>query len=202
MGGLETILFDMGNVLIFHDSALLLRRMGALAGLAPEEVERRLRTDVWKRADVGAITGEQLQRETCERLGIELDEPQFAALWNCHFTLNTEFLPQVEALVGRVRLLLLSNTNALHAHYCQQQLPVLQRFDELLFSCDLGCVKPDPQIFRIALERAGTAPEATAFFDDIPEFVAGARALGIRAEVFAGAQGFPEQLRRLGLAPA
>lgn len=45
-----------------------------------------------------------------------------------------------------------------------------------------GKVKPDPSIFRAALERLGVAPEAAVMVGDSPEDdVEGARALGMRA---------------------
>jgi putative hydrolase of the HAD superfamily len=201
MTRIEAVVFDLGNVLMFHDNSLLMRRLGERAGLAPAVVEERLRREVWLAADRGELSPEPLRGAICELLGIELDPPAFAALWTSHFAINTALLPQIEALVGRVRLLLLSNTNELHARHCLRELPLLQRFDRRLLSYELGCVKPDPRIFRIALEQAGTAPEATAFFDDLPEFVGAARELGIRAELFVDAREFPAQLQRLGLAP-
>jgi len=60
-------------------------------------------------------------------------------------------------------------------------------------------VKPDPAFFREALRRAGTAPEQTAFFDDLAEYVEAARALGIAGRVFIDAQTFSRQLADLGL---
>jgi HAD superfamily hydrolase (TIGR01509 family) len=61
-------------------------------------------------------------------------------------------------------------------------------------------VKPDPRIFEIALEKSGTAPKDTAYFDDVAAYVEGARELGIRASLFESAASFPAQLRDLGLA--
>jgi HAD superfamily hydrolase (TIGR01509 family) len=44
----------------------------------------------------------------------------------------------------------------------------------------VGCRKPDPRIFEIALERlGGVAPERALFLDDHPGNIAGARAAGI-----------------------
>lgn len=53
--------------------------------------------------------------------------------------------------------------------------------DVLALSCEVGAAKPDPRIFRYALDRLGVAPEAAAFVDDDPGFCAAAAALGISA---------------------
>ena len=43
-------------------------------------------------------------------------------------------------------------------------------FDVRVISGVEGIEKPDPRIYRIALERAGVAPEEAAFVGDSPEF--------------------------------
>ena len=195
----RAVIFDLGNVLAFHDNALLFRRFGERAGLSEAQVRSRWGPALWDRVNRGALGGGALQEELCRRLNLRIEEDEFFALWSCHFTFNDALLPHVEALVGKVRLLLLSNTNHLHARYLLPRLPVLARFDALLLSHELGLIKPEQEIFEEALRRAGTAPAEAAFFDDSPEFVAAARALGIRAAVFAQTRDFPAQLEELGL---
>jgi len=199
MARIEAVLFDLGNVLAFHDNALLFRRFAEAAHLSQDEAAQRLDPALWQQVNLGALGGEALRGELNRRLGTALSPAAFFALWNCHFTVNAEVLPFVEALVGRVKLLLLSNTNALHFEFLKARLPVLERFDHLLVSHELHLAKPDPAIFRAALATAGTAPEATAYFDDYPEYVEAARRLGIRAELFRQTSDFPAQLRSLGL---
>ncbi|GAB3427361.1 HAD family hydrolase [Flindersiella endophytica] len=45
-------------------------------------------------------------------------------------------------------------------------------------------MKPEPEIYRILLERFGLSPETTFFTDDREENVVGARNVGLQAEVF------------------
>ena len=60
-------------------------------------------------------------------------------------------------------------------------LPVDELFDVVVDSAHEGVRKPDPRIFRLALERlGGTAPEAAVFLDDFHGNVAAAERLGIR----------------------
>ena len=61
-------------------------------------------------------------------------------------------------------------------------LPVAELFDLVVDSCEEGVRKPDPRIFRIALERlGGVAPERAVFLDDAPGNVQAAHALGLHA---------------------
>ncbi|MBF5043002.1 HAD family phosphatase [Aggregicoccus sp. 17bor-14] len=195
----RAVLLDLGNVLAFHDNGLLFRRLGARAGLAPDEAERRLMGAGWTAANRGELDGEGIREDVCRALGVSLPADEFFSLWNCHFTLHRAVLPRVERLVRQVRVVLLSNTNVLHVQYLKPLLPVLERFHALVLSCEVGSVKPEPAIYREALARAGCEAHEAAFFDDIPEYVAAADALGIRGRLFTTAPAFEAQLTELGL---
>jgi putative hydrolase of the HAD superfamily len=60
---------------------------------------------------------------------------------------------------------------------------MLDLADEFILSGEVGCAKPDPRIFEIALERVGAEPANALFIDDTPGHVAAARALGIAGHV-------------------
>src|SRR5260370_29353822 len=196
---IETLIFDLGNVLIFHDNRLLCRRLAHRAGLPAAAVEQWISSDFWAEVHRGGISDEELRRLVCATLGLKLTASAFDQLWACHFRVNEPMLPQVEALIGRAKLLALSNTNPIHGRFVRQALPVLKRFDHVLFSHELGMIKPDPEIFREALRRAKSEAGAAAFFDDVPEYVEAARSVGIHGRLFRSAPEFPAQLAQLGL---
>jgi putative hydrolase of the HAD superfamily len=53
-------------------------------------------------------------------------------------------------------------------------------FETVVDSHVVGVEKPDPQIFRIAMERMSVAPETAVFLGDVPSVdIAGARAAGL-----------------------
>jgi glucose-1-phosphatase len=195
----RAVILDLGNVLVFHDNGLLFRRLGARAGLSPVETEQRLSGAGWTAANRGLLGAEGIRRDVCNALGVDLPAEEFNALWSSHFTVHEAVLPRVERLVGRVKLVLLSNTNVLHVAWIKPRLPLLGRFDDLVLSCEVGLVKPEPAIYQEALRRAGCAPHEAAFFDDLPEYVQAANALGIRGHLFTTAQSFNAQLKALGL---
>ncbi|NMO17101.1 HAD family phosphatase [Pyxidicoccus fallax] len=199
MALVKAVLLDLGNVLVFHDNARLFTLLGARAGLTGPEVGQRLTGAGWTAANRGLLDAEAIRQDVCRGLGVDIPMAEFAPLWSSHFTLHHEVLPRVEGLVGRVKLGLVSNTNALHVAYLRPLLPVLQRFDAVVMSCEVGHVKPEPDIFRLALERVGCAPGEAAFFDDLGEFVDAANALGMHGRLFTTADAFDAQLKELGL---
>ncbi len=56
-------------------------------------------------------------------------------------------------------------------------------FDAFVISSKLGCLKPDPRIYRAAIEQLGVAPESTLFVDDDEEYVRAAQSLRMRGAV-------------------
>lgn len=79
-------------------------------------------------------------------------------------------------------------------------LPWATSFTTLLFSGDLGMLKPEERIYRHLLDQLGAEPAEVAFLDDRRDNVDGATAVGIHAVQFTGAAAARDQLVRLGLA--
>ncbi len=91
----------------------------------------------------------------------------------------------VAAVRDRARVGIVSN-NLLEEQQEKLRTCALDRFvDALVVSEDVGVSKPDPLIFRVALERLDCGPgEAVMVGDSWNADVAGARAAGIRAVWF------------------
>ena len=82
-------------------------------------------------------------------------------------------------------------------------------FDLLVFSCDVGAMKPQPEIYRAVEEGIAEVEEATVstltsltFFDDRSENVAAAIEAGWRARVWAGHADARSFLAEVGLLKA
>jgi len=60
----------------------------------------------------------------------------------------------------------------------------LEHFDHVTFSYELGWVKPQPEIYRHAVQGLDIAPVEALFLDDRPENIEGAREAGLNAELF------------------
>ncbi len=72
-------------------------------------------------------------------------------------------------------------------------------FNVALSSCYLGLRKPEPAIYKCALDILGRPAERVLFIDDRLENVAGALAAGIKAIEFVGAGQLRRQLVTLGV---
>lgn len=75
----------------------------------------------------------------------------------------------------------LSNESKELNNYRKNKFELHKVFDGYFSSCYLGFRKPDPRIFKTALQIAGVTPFETIYFDDRPMLVEVAKKLGINA---------------------
>jgi 2-haloalkanoic acid dehalogenase type II len=103
-----------------------------------------------------------------------------AAVLSSEATFYPDALPVLRALrTSGARIAVISNCD--HTTRAVVQALALEReVDALLLSCELGCMKPDPAIFRHALRQLGARPDQALFVDDHAGYLDGAAALGIR----------------------
>lgn len=195
---LDALILDLGNVLALHDNDRLFSEMARAFATTPEVMKQRLDAGLWERVNRGQLPGDCLRVELVQRLGKDVSASDWFELWNCHFTINEPMVTMVQFLVGQLKLVLLSNTHDQHVAYLRPKLPVLEQFDALVLSCEVGHLKPEKAIYEKALAAAGTAPWKTAFFDDVKSYAIGATQVGIHGRVFTTVEQFQEDLARLG----
>ena len=53
-------------------------------------------------------------------------------------------------------------------------------FDEIVISCEVGVIKPDPAIFNLILERLGVKADEAVFVDDRMRNIEGAKKVGLQ----------------------
>jgi putative hydrolase of the HAD superfamily len=121
--------------------------------------------------------------------GLELGEPAIAELnlWDARmWTRGDRAMLDWQLAIKQRGLLtaIVSNMgDAVHEHM-ERELVWLSRFDLLVWSYQLRVAKPDPAIYRYALERLGTRPGETLFLDDKLENVDAAIEMGMKGLVF------------------
>jgi putative hydrolase of the HAD superfamily len=93
-----------------------------------------------------------------------------------------------------LRTAILSNMGDTVLANIEREFHWLPRFDVLIWSYQHNMAKPDPAIYKLALDRLGTRPEETLFIDDKQPNIDAARALGIVPILFTSVERLREQL--------
>jgi len=154
--------------------------------------------------DEGKLTGLEFWRKLAREAGLELGESEIEELnlWDARMWTRGDRAMLAWQLKIKQRGLLtaiVSNMgDAVHEHMKREQ-DWLSRFDLLVWSYQLRVAKPDPAIYRYALERLGTRPDETFFLDDKAENVDTAVALGMKGLVFSSVEKLRSDLTASGL---
>ena len=200
---IKAILFDLGNTLIPFDYSRGFSGIAPFSSCPVEEMRRRIAaSDLARRFETGRMSGPQFVREFSELIELRpLDYRQFCDIW-CSIFLPETLIPEGMLLRLRenYRLVLLSNTNEIHFSMIWENYPLLRHFHELVLSHRIGVLKPAPEIYRAAIERAGCRPEECFYTDDMPAFVDAARREGLDAVQFQSLPQLERELRSRGVA--
>ena len=196
---MTTILFDLGNVLLFFDHGKALRELAKhvnpLTALLLWARKDEFLKDIRSEADLletGRMSLEQFYARLKSKIGLTLAYDQFRAIWNDIFTPNEPVLALAQQLATRYPCYVLSNTNASHLDHALAQFPQLGFARGYATSHELGVLKPARAFFDGALAKFGLRAEECVFVDDLEENVQGARAAGLDSFRYLA----PEQLQQ------
>jgi putative hydrolase of the HAD superfamily len=111
----------------------------------------------------------------------ELNEARVKAFADNGVHLWNDSIPTMRELRARgLRTAIVSNCD--HAtRPIVDDLGLEHEADAIVLSFEVGVAKPDPGIYRAALEAVGAGPEEAVFVDDQAWYCEGAEALGIRS---------------------
>jgi len=198
----RAIIFDLGKVLIDFDFQRAYRTLESLCPYPAAEIPKRLAaTNLIERFETGLVEPRDFVEQFSGILDLPLDYDRFCRIWSGIFTVTLIPESMLEGLAARYRLLLLSNTNALHFEMLRRNYgPMLGHFHHLILSYEVHAMKPRPEIFQAAVERAGCRPGECFYTDDIAAYIEAARQMGIDAVQFESSEQLERDLRQRGIA--
>ncbi|MBI1831593.1 MAG: HAD family phosphatase [Planctomycetes bacterium] len=198
---MKTIIFDFGNVVGFFDHFRTLQRLRPHSPLDVNDMYASVYAGVLEvKVESGQLSVPEFLQQVHQiwQLNCEIDF-LLVAIGDI-FTPNAEVCELIPKLAPRYRILLGSNTNAIHSRqFIPQFADVLCHFDSLVLSHEIGLRKPDLAFFRHCHALAAGDPSDCVFVDDLPANIAGARAVGFHGILYRPNEDLAGQLRALGV---
>ena len=180
----KALLFDLGGVLIDIDFGRAFEHWRCLSALPLEGIRAAFRfDDAYEKHERGEIGATEYFAHLINKLQLRDDPEGIAQGWNAIFTGQiTETLALVNAARTSLPCYAFSNSNAVHQAAWSRMYPaVVQAFDRIFVSSDIGFRKPERRAFEHIASEINTPPGAILFFDDLVDNVTGARAAGLQA---------------------
>ena len=198
---IQTVIFDLGRVIIPFDFNRGYERLAPLCGIPAGKIPGRIApTGLVQRLESGGIEPNDFVRELSTHLNFQTTYQDFCEIWSSIFLPATLIAEEMlEGIARNYRLLLLSNTNAIHFEMVRANYPLLRHFHAYILSHEVGAMKPSPRIYREAIRNAQCEAAECFFTDDIAEYVAAAREQGIDAVQFQNQAQIEQELRARGV---
>ncbi|UYN89297.1 MAG: HAD family phosphatase [Anaerolineales bacterium] len=181
---IKAIIWDFGGVLVRTDPDNQRDALATRLGITRRELEARVFDGENRRqAQIGGVDGEQYLQEVSAEFGMTVGELREAFFGSDH--LDHKLMAYIRALRPKYKTGLLSNAmNNLRAALTDQY-PILDAFDAVVISGEVGVMKPHPAIYLLAAERLGVQSGECVFVDDFIQNVRGAQEAGMQAVLFA-----------------
>ncbi|MEO1857419.1 MAG: HAD family phosphatase [Rubritalea sp.] len=179
---MKTYLFDIGNVLLAFDFT------PALTSLLGPDSKPNAFLDIIERKDAfesGQVEVDDYVQWASKLLDFHGTVEEFKHAWRHIFTpiLGTWELAEKLKADGH-RLILYSNTNAIHAIHCLETYSVFEHFDHAVFSHEIGAIKPHPEFFLRSFEKFNIDPALSYYIDDLPENIEAGRSHGLNSHLY------------------
>lgn len=196
-----TAIFDIGNVLLHWDPRLLYRTMFS----DPAQMEWFLMEvcspGFNRELDLGRPFADAIAELTARFPDYAREILAYDERW-----LETTRGPIAGSVAileelrqNRIPNYAITNFSAEKFALARKSFGFLDQFDGIVVSGEEGLLKPEPEIYRLLLDRYGLAAGDCLFIDDVADNVEGARAIGMQAYQFESAAALRAELSRHGL---
>ncbi|HKZ35250.1 MAG TPA: HAD family phosphatase [Patescibacteria group bacterium] len=194
---IKLILFDLGGVVFTNGTKLFIADMAAKYNLPPADLEAVFDGDIGTQYREGKINRDKFWQEVLKNLPFKESADELEKDWVNHYDL----IPGMKELIWRLsrqyQVMYLSDNVRERVENLDERFKFLHWFEGGIFSHEVGVRKPNPKIYKLALQAAGvTAPEAI-FIDDKPKNLTPAKALGMKVILFESAGQLKHDLDKL-----
>ena len=177
------VFFDLGGVLYTIDHESVLKSLSECSSRSKSEIKSVLFSpDLHDGYESGTVTSDQFYRTIKKRFGCDINFDRFKNIWNSLLVKRDDMFRTALEISKSIDLFALSNTNEINAEILERDLKDIIK--GAVFSYEVGCMKPDRRIYRIALDMVNLNPESVLFVDDREENVEAAEDLGIDSHQF------------------
>ncbi|MCD9479208.1 HAD family hydrolase [Photobacterium phosphoreum] len=198
---IKNVVFDIGNVIVRWNPVEIIRlSFGEIE--RPEQLAKSIfQSELWAALNRG-----------------ELSESEAKAKFHEEFSFSPEHIEQLFYYIKQTQILLFGSVELVKrvklagynvyaltdnvieiVDYLQSQYDFWPMFDGAIVSAEVGCLKPQPEIFHCLLNEYNIQASDSVFIDDMPHNVEGAKSLGFSVIQFEDSTQCEQELESLGL---
>ena len=193
---IKAIIFDIGEVLQIDPKGERYEKLSRGFGIPAKEIKNFIeahRSELW----LGKLNNRQFCDLIKEKFGIEKDIiPAWEKVYN-EIPLNKEIIKILPELKKNCKLAVISNAHEASSSVRKEKFAKI--FEFMIFSCDVGFMKPQKEIFDMALEKLELKPEECVMIDDNEKNLSTPSQMGFKTILFKSNSQLIKELKSLGV---
>lgn len=196
---IRAVIFDLGGVLVRTEDRQPRARLAERLGISYDQLSSVIfDSDSARQATLGQLSTDAHWEAVLRALNLTEQEFGLARqdFWGGD-SLDVELVDYIRSLRPRYQTALLSNAWDNLRQVLDQHWDILDAFDQVIISAEVGLAKPDRRIYQLAVEQLGVAAEEAVFVDDYPANLEGARAAGLMTIHFHSREQTVSELEKL-----
>jgi len=150
--------------------------------------------------DKNMIDFDEFLRRLNEGLNLSITYEEAKEIMNKSIIHNAEMIELIKTLKEKYQLIILSNNNDITSKTLRNEYSdLLNLFDKVYFSNEVGLKKPDRDFFEYVIKDKNLVPEDSVFIDDKEKNVKASQSAGMKGILYTNFDKFIEDLRSIGI---
>jgi epoxide hydrolase-like predicted phosphatase len=195
---IKAVFFDLGGVLVRTEFQTPRQQLADRLGMDLDDLYKLVfDSETSLRATMGEIKSEEHWAFVLQRLKRPASElPAIHSEFFAGDIVDRTLLDYIRSLRPKYKTGLISNAwGDLRDFIVREKFE--DAFDKLIISAEVGVMKPEAKIFRIALEQFGVSPNEAVFVDDVLDNIKGSEKVGMKGIHFKDPEMALQQLKKL-----
>lgn len=198
---IKAIIFDAGGVLLHGKGETICAEIARLLNINFEELEK-IRMKNYEDLCTGKLTSEAyaeiIKKQFNLSFSIKEILEKIKQAYLAVMTVNEELLVFAEKLKDNYKVAMITNSHINHADINKKR-GFYQHFNPCIVSTDVGLLKPQKEIFELALKKLNLKAEECIFIDDREKHLNTAKSLGFHTILFKNNKQLLKDLEGLGI---
>lgn len=195
---MRVVFFDFGGVILRTEYQSPREQLAGRFNMDYDEIDKVVfGTESARRASIGEISEEAHWMEVLKRFKLPASEMQ--AFMDAFFggdVIDRHLVETIRSLRNKFHLGLISNSwSGLRAFLTREK--IIDLFDTVIISAEVGVIKPEAQIFNIALKQAKVRASEAVLVDDVMANIEGCEKVGMKGVLFRDPQEALGQLNQI-----
>lgn len=196
---IKAVIFDVGGVLLHEVDRTPRESAAQKLGVTYDALNHAVfNHPLGYRATIGEVT----TLEIWQAIGASFNlGPAETAAFEQEFFAGNQIdklmVDHARSLRGTYKTAILSNAWDDLRDVIFHKWQIADAFDEIIVSAEVGCAKPDPQIYAITLQTLSVKPEEAVFIDDLEPNILAARQAGMHGIVYKSREQVQQELSHL-----